>query len=113
MAVRTAVAVAGTLSAHSLPEIHQCPAGTVSRMIVLMLLAITTAPGWVADKIFTVLALAVLPFAPSAGVVAVIAAIRPPAPITAAAPLLLRFIWLPFPGRPTPDQVQAGWPLIR
>src|SRR5713101_10175014 len=47
------VEVAGTLSAHSLPEINQCPAGTVRVTMVLMLLATTMVAGCVADTIFT------------------------------------------------------------
>src|SRR5712691_6229330 len=79
------VLVAGTLSAHNLPEIHQCPAGTLSLTIVLTVLATTTVAGRVADKILAVLPLAVLALTPSAGVVAMMAAATLPAPITAAA----------------------------
>jgi hypothetical protein len=99
------VLVAGTLSVHSLPEIHQCPAGTLSLTMVLMVLATTTVAGRVADKILTVLPLAVLALTPSAGVVAMMAAATLPAPITAAARVhLLCFIGLPSPGRPIPAE---------
>jgi hypothetical protein len=91
------VVVAGTLSAHSFPAIHQCPAGTLSVTIVLIVFAITAFPACVAERIFTVLPLAVFPEAPSAGVVTAIAAIRPPAPSTIAGRFhALHFIVFPL-----------------